>query len=866
MKGIFRNPFSLAGKKVVEPSSAVHDFVVKWNDVLQQFEYQDLRVSALFKYSATNYNDLLTKTGMVANDIALVLNSQGVLWINYKGSGFYIYDGTNWVSDKQAISDQFNTTLADILAIEGQITSINSQLTAINTELNKKANFDEVSSTSLIWSDGVLEINSLDNTKFDVPAGKAVFVDNSVYPITRTLVEWDAFTAQTTPFLGVSPNTFIAISKTGTLVLTQELQSIHDTPDVVIYGWLEHLQGTVIERRGTEPYYNVGLGQQFQQHLESTGAYNVEGNLVSANGNNLKLNISAGLISDNGLGFEQNIKSPNFYISNQISEVEFRYFYQDGLGDWVNTTALTGTVNPDVYDDGSGTLSSIPSGKWSIQRVYYYAPFGYLDIYYSQGFYNSKDEAINAFLTESFKYNPYLDYDIPIAVIFVKHGTTNLSNTNDCEIRPVSKNNLGGISLGGGESNTVSNVGTSGIGLFKQKVGVDLEFKNLKANSAKIAITEDTVNNTVNIDANITKSDVGLSNVDNTADVDKPLGNTDLSFGAKSPTILDAGKSYVYDGNEVVLRNIGDTYEIVSTLSGLNTLTYNSSKTQVYIGSTSGKITSLGDATGYDDLKEFVFVNNADETVEITYSDFTTAYRLEPKCRLTAYLLSGGTANGEWHFNIQYPDFLSRFEDYFIAGTGTGQTNWVQANGSLGSASLSFPTGFLQLTTSTTATGVGYILKPSSGILISSGTGVMVYESSILIPTLSDGTNNFRVYAGFGDVITNGPHTDCVCFKYQDTVSTNFLMESASNNSRTTTPTSIPVVANTIYKLRIEVNNIGTRADFFINGANVGNLTTNLPIGAARQFGIVNKIEKTVGTTARTLQTSYVKFRKYTLN
>jgi hypothetical protein len=134
MKGIFRNPFSLAGKKVVEPSSAVHDFVVKWNDVLQQFEYQDLRVSALFKYSATNYNDLLTKTGMVANDIALVLNSQGVLWINYKGSGFYVYDGANWVSDKQAISDQFNTTLADILAIEGQITSINSQLT---TKLNK---------------------------------------------------------------------------------------------------------------------------------------------------------------------------------------------------------------------------------------------------------------------------------------------------------------------------------------------------------------------------------------------------------------------------------------------------------------------------------------------------------------------------------------------------------------------------------------------------------------------------------------------------------------------------------------------------------------------------------------------------------
>ncbi len=856
---------NLAGKRILQPDASVDGFTVKYNHSLGQFEYQDLRVSALFKYSATNYNDLLTKTGMVANDVALVLNSQGVLWISYKGAGFYIYDGTNWVSDKQAISNQFNTTLADILAIEGQITSINSQITAINTELNKKANFDEVSSTSLIWLDGVIEIN-VDNTKFDVPAGKGVIVNNSVYPITRTLVEWSAFTAQTTPFLGATPNTFIAINSSGGLVLTQDLQSIHDTPDFIILGWLEHLHGTVIERRGTEPYYNVNLGQQVQQHLESTGAYNVEGNVVSANGNNLKLNISAGLVSDNGLGYEQNIKSPNFFISNEVLQVQFRYFYQDGLGDWVNTTALTDTVNPDVYDDGSGTLANIPSGKWSIQRVYYYAPFGYLDIYYSQGFYNSKEEAINAYLTESFNYNSYLDYDIPIAVIFVKHGTTDLTNTNDCEIRQVSKNNLGGVSLGGGESNTASNVGTSGIGLFKQKVGVDLEFKNIKANSSKIVVTEDVLNNTVNVDANITKADVGLSNVDNTADVDKPLGNTPLSAGAKSPTILDIGKSYVYDGNEVVLMNIGDTYEIVSTNSALNTLNFDSSKTQIYIGSTWGKLTSLGDATNYDDLKEFVFVNNADETVEITYSDFTTAYRLEPKCRLTAYLLNGGTPNGEWHFNIQYPDFMSRFEDYFISGTATGQTNWVQANGTLGSASLSFPTGFLQLTTSTTATGVGYILKPSSGILISSGTGVMVYESSILIPTLSDATQRFRCYFGFGDVITNGQHADGVYLKYDEQNSTNFFIESASNNARTTTPTSIPVVANTIYKLRIEVNNVGTRADFFINGVNVGNLGTTLPTGTARQFGIVNKIEKASGTTARTMQVSYVKFRKYTLN
>lgn len=53
---------------------------------------------------------------------------------------------------------------------------------------------------------------------------------------------------------------------------------------------------------------------------------------------------------------------------------------------------------------------------------------------------------------------------------------------------------------GGGEVNTASNVGVAGIGLFKQKSGVDLQFKKINAGSSKIVITDDVGNSEVDVD------------------------------------------------------------------------------------------------------------------------------------------------------------------------------------------------------------------------------------------------------------------------------------------------------------------------------------------------------------------------------
>lgn len=52
---------------------------------------------------------------------------------------------------------------------------------------------------------------------------------------------------------------------------------------------------------------------------------------------------------------------------------------------------------------------------------------------------------------------------------------------------------------GGGEANTASNVGSAGIGVFYQKLGVDLQFKQLFSPDASINISDDTGNQKIDI-------------------------------------------------------------------------------------------------------------------------------------------------------------------------------------------------------------------------------------------------------------------------------------------------------------------------------------------------------------------------------
>jgi len=95
---------------------------------------------------------------------------------------------------------------------------------------------------------------------------------------------------------------------------------------------------------------------------------------------------------------------------------------------------------------------------------------------------------------------------------------------------------------GSGESNTASNIGTSGVGLFKQKSGVDLQFKNISAGS-NVFLTDDTVNNAlqINLTSTLTSPGGATGNVQFNAPGNQFGGNSNLSWDTTNNNKLTVG-------------------------------------------------------------------------------------------------------------------------------------------------------------------------------------------------------------------------------------------------------------------------------------------------------------------------------------
>lgn len=114
--------------------------------------------------------------------------------------------------------------------------------------------------------------------------------------------------------------------------------------------------------------------------------------------------------------------------------------------------------------------------------------------------------------------------------------------------------------------------------------------------------------------------------------------------------------------------------------------------------------------------------------------------------------------------------------------------------------------------------------------------GPAEYQTLIYIPTLASASDDYVLRIGFGTA-TNADHANGIYFEYDRSQSANWRLRAASQSSRTTTTTSVAVVADTWIHLKWSVNGNGTQADFFIDDVSVGTVTTNIPVTTGQGCG-----------------------------
>ncbi len=323
--------------------------------------------------------------------------------------------------------------------------------------------------TNGVLTGGLVTINGGDNTTFDVAAGVAIVVDWTTpsAPV-RTIVNFGPFTAESIPDINQGFTT-ILVDAAGALIKNS---GVLETPQqrriaAPLQG-VQH-QGPTIEFVSTDRTPAFDVIQALIDYVFGLGPINA-GNLYEAAASNLTLAKTSGTTTIPFLNQTVDAQDPTrksnpVVPSAALVPYEFRDFPTGFQFDLTQTT-----VDPDRWDDGSGTRATVQNNKWTVQRCLFAGRTDLIGLIYGQAEYNSAAEAEAAIFTE----NPVINPGATATTVFttalvIKKGATDLSNPADAIFIEINTATTGGT--GGGpatwlsllDTTTASYVGLAGF-------------------------------------------------------------------------------------------------------------------------------------------------------------------------------------------------------------------------------------------------------------------------------------------------------------------------------------------------------------------------------------------------------------------
>jgi len=312
---------------------------------------------------------------------------------------------------------------------------------------------DEVHPIGNLLGSGVVSggyiTTSFGGTTYDIAAGTGYIVDNYTDPTTPviTKVSWAAKTGLTPTGLGTLNTQFITLDVNGDLIEKADLPTEVQMRDIIYLGkLLMNLTAATTVFGLTFPRMSYAIKSQLDDLIASIGIVTLQGNVFSANGANLSLNRSEGITQRVGANYPNQsagdtngYKNPSIITNAADIEVTFRLGYRTAVPGIFINDGDTIVLNPTKWDDGSGTLATVPSGKFTALQVYFFTA-GTTFITYGQKLYDTFNQALDGSKTEDPTVEEQFTTDAARrAIIIIKESATSLLDKIHTNISACSK-------------------------------------------------------------------------------------------------------------------------------------------------------------------------------------------------------------------------------------------------------------------------------------------------------------------------------------------------------------------------------------------------------------------------------------------
>ena len=319
--------------------------------------------------------------------------------------------------------------------------SYNSVENAVS--VTDKSMYDEQLSTGLTWG-GFLSTEP-GTTTFSITSGSGFIVRYNTSPNGEPQpyvkeVSWLNVVSQSLTYVTSSQFTYIAVDENSNVLQQTTEFELQGSSNAIFLGRINHAVN-VTNNAIMLPEVSYGQTSAFLDFARAFGPLKISGHTLAASGSSMRITKTRGASFIIGGNYFYDQENPN-YISPTVDGDKnaplFIYSYVSGSSAFSLTNAGAGytVLDPNNYN-ANGTITAVPSGKFTTLRVFYQprnTP-GYLTVYYGSAYYDTLNDAVNAINTEVFEESSAGK----LATIFcgyvaVQSGSTDLSDLNQAKI------------------------------------------------------------------------------------------------------------------------------------------------------------------------------------------------------------------------------------------------------------------------------------------------------------------------------------------------------------------------------------------------------------------------------------------------